>query len=194
MLGLPELLVERRVRVRAAGDMTVAVGRSRRCGTYYDDNLIQSRVASIAQGPPIPPCAPFSFIWFLKGGWRILAARLSPGSGEPSKSSCAERGQDADDAGADDLVAYLQGQPARRSTKDRCPSLRGVARILNFLAGEGHDVAALLQQIERQARGVAAEDSQSCAVNQLIAAPDPSRCSSRATWRSWSCFRSGLRA
>jgi integrase/recombinase XerD len=78
-------------------------------------------------------------------------------------------------AGADDLRAYLQGQTRLgRSTKTVARRYAALRVFLKFLAGEGHDVAALLQQIERPKPEASLPKILNRAqVNQLIAAPDP---------------------
>lgn len=78
-------------------------------------------------------------------------------------------------AGADDLRAYLQGQTRRgRSTKTVARRYAALRVFLKFLEGEGHDVAALLQQIERPKPEASLPKILNRAqVNQLIAAPDP---------------------
>jgi len=78
-------------------------------------------------------------------------------------------------AGAEDLRAYLQGQTRRgRSTKTVARRYAALRVFLKFLEGEGHDVAALLQQIERPKPEASLPKILNRAqVNQLIAAPDP---------------------
>ena len=78
-------------------------------------------------------------------------------------------------AGAEDLRAYLQGQTRRgRSTKTVARRYAALRVFLKFLEGEGHDVAALLQQIERPKPEASLPKILNRAqVNQLIAAPNP---------------------
>jgi integrase/recombinase XerD len=86
-----------------------------------------------------------------------------------------ERDKTLTTAGADDLRAYLQGQTRRgRSTKTVARRYAALRVFLKFLEGEGHDVAALLQQIERPKPEASLPKILNRAqVNQLIAAPDP---------------------
>jgi len=161
MLGLPGAAAGRAPRqafARAGGYDGGGGDGAGDGGTYYDDNLIQVTVAGrIAQGPPILR----SFLMHLASerGWRITRCTLIAGSGE-RQIFLRERDKTLTTAGADDLRAYLQGKPGGPQHQDRCPSLRGVARISEFLAGEGHDVRrAAAADRAAQARGVAAEDS-----------------------------------
>jgi integrase/recombinase XerD len=62
----------------------------------------------------------------------------------------AERGRTLTTAGPDDLREYLQDQSrVGRSTKTVARRYAALRVFLKFLLAEGHDVAALLQQIER---------------------------------------------
>ena len=78
-------------------------------------------------------------------------------------------------ATGDDLRSYLQNQSRLgRSTKTVARRYAALRVFLKFLAAEGHDVAALLQQIERPKPERSLPKILSRAqVDQLIAAPDP---------------------
>jgi integrase/recombinase XerD len=93
------------------------------------------------------------------------------------------RGRTLTTASGDDLRAYLQSQSrAGRSTKTVARRYAALRVFLKFLLAEGpalslpkgHDVGALLQQIERPKPERSLPKILSKAqVNQLIAAPDP---------------------
>ena len=86
-----------------------------------------------------------------------------------------ERGKTLTTASADDLRQYLQGQTRiGRSTKTVARRYAALRVFLKFLAGEGHDVTALLQQIERPKPEASLPKILNRAqVNQLIGAPNP---------------------
>jgi integrase/recombinase XerD len=86
-----------------------------------------------------------------------------------------QRGRTLTSATADDLRGYLQGQSrAGRSTKTVARRYAALRVFLKFLLAEGHDVGALLQQIERPKPERSLPKILSKAqVNQLISAPDP---------------------
>ena len=85
------------------------------------------------------------------------------------------RGRTLTTATAEDLRGYLQGQSrAGRSTKTVARRYAALRVFLKFLLAEGHDVGALLQQIERPKPERSLPKILSRAqVNQLIATPDP---------------------
>lgn len=78
-------------------------------------------------------------------------------------------------ASADDLRQYLQDQTRRgRSTKTVARRYAALRVFLKFLLAEGHNVSALLQQIERPKPEASLPKILSRAqVNQLIGAPNP---------------------
>ena len=86
-----------------------------------------------------------------------------------------ERGKTLTTADADDLRAYLQNQTRiGRSTKTVARRYAALRVFLKFLLAEGHDVAAILQQIERPKPEASLPKILSRAqVLQLLAAPDP---------------------
>jgi len=94
---------------------------------------------------------------------------------ENVESFLRDRGTTLTQATGDDLRAYLQGQSRLgRSTKTVARRYAALRVFLKFLAAEGHDVAALLQQIERPKPERSLPKILSRAqVNQLIAAPNP---------------------
>jgi integrase/recombinase XerD len=87
----------------------------------------------------------------------------------------APRGRTLTTTSGDDLRAYLQEQSrAGRSTKTVARRYAALRVFLKFLLAEGHDVGALLQQIERPKPERSLPKILSKAqVNQLIATPDP---------------------
>lgn len=100
-------------------------------------------------------------------------------------------------ARAEDLRAYLQSQSRKgRSTRTVARRYAALRVFLKFLAAEGHDVGALLQQIERPKPERSLPKILSRAqVNQLIAAPDPkSRLFARDVAIIELLYASGLRA
>lgn len=100
-------------------------------------------------------------------------------------------------ARAEDLRAYLQSQSRKgRSTKTVARRYAALRVFLKFLAAEGHDVGALLQQIERPKPERSLPKILSRAqVNQLIAAPNPkSRLFARDVAIIELLYASGLRA
>src|SRR2546423_3889280 len=61
-----------------------------------------------------------------------------------------DRGHTFTTAKADDYIAYLHGQRrARMATKTVARRIAAIRVFLRFLAGHGHDVDKILQQIER---------------------------------------------
>ena len=86
-----------------------------------------------------------------------------------------ERGRTLTSASADDLRQYLQSQTRKgRSTKTVARRYAALRVFLKFLEGEGHDVTAILQQIERPKPEASLPKILNRAqVNQLIGAPNP---------------------
>jgi integrase/recombinase XerD len=78
-------------------------------------------------------------------------------------------------ATGDDLRSYLQNQSRLgRSTKTVARRYAALRVFLKFLSAEGHDVAALLQQIERpKPERSLPKILNRAQVDQLIASPDP---------------------
>lgn len=100
-------------------------------------------------------------------------------------------------ARAEDLRAYLQSQSRKgRSTRTVARRYAALRVFLKFLAAEGHDVGAVLQQIERPKPERSLPKILSRAqVNQLIAAPNPkSRLFARDVAIIELLYASGLRA
>lgn len=87
----------------------------------------------------------------------------------------AGRGQTLTSTTGQDLREYLQSQSRRgQSTKTVARRLAAIRSLLRYLAGEGHDVSAILQQLERPKPERDLPKVLSRAqVNQLIGAPDP---------------------
>jgi integrase/recombinase XerD len=86
-----------------------------------------------------------------------------------------DRGRTLTAATADDLCDYLQGQSRQgRSTKTVARRYAALRVFLKFMEGEGHNVTALLQQIERPKPEASLPKILNRAqVNQLIASPNP---------------------
>jgi integrase/recombinase XerD len=86
-----------------------------------------------------------------------------------------ERGKTLTSASADDLRQYLQQQTrVGKTTKTVARRYAALRVFLKFLEGEGHDVTAILQQIERPKPEASLPKILSRAqVNQLIGAPNP---------------------
>jgi integrase/recombinase XerD len=86
-----------------------------------------------------------------------------------------ERGKTLTSASADDLRQYLQQQTRiGKTTKTVARRYAALRVFLKFLEGEGHDVTAILQQIERPKPEASLPKILNRAqVNQLIGAPNP---------------------
>ena len=85
------------------------------------------------------------------------------------------RGRTFTSAPPDDYIAYLHAQRrGGRATKTIARRIAAIRVFLRFLTGEGHDVEAILQQIERPKpeRGLPKVLGRA-QVDALIAAPDP---------------------
>ncbi|HWP40242.1 MAG TPA: site-specific integrase, partial [Tepidisphaeraceae bacterium] len=85
------------------------------------------------------------------------------------------RGRTLQSAQADDFRAYLQQQTRDgQSTRTVARRLAAIRSFLRYQLGQGRDVGAILQQLERPKPQRALPKVLSRAqVNQLIAAPDP---------------------
>lgn len=85
-----------------------------------------------------------------------------------------DRGSSLTRAGADDFRAYLQDQTRRgQATRTVARRLAAIRSFLRYLASEGRDVSAILQQLERPKPERALPKVLSRAqVNVLIGAPD----------------------
>jgi integrase/recombinase XerD len=109
----------------------------------------------------------------------------------------AQRGQSALTAAPDDFRAYLQSQTRRgQSTRTIARRVAAIRVFLRYLAGQGRDVNAVLQQLERPKPEQPLPKILSKAhVNQLISAPDPaSRLGCRDIAILELLYASGLRA
>jgi len=86
-----------------------------------------------------------------------------------------ERDKTLTSASADDLRQYLQFQTRKgKSTKTVARRYAALRVFLKFLEGEGHNVTAILQQIERPKPEASLPKILNRAqVNQLIGAPNP---------------------
>ena len=86
-----------------------------------------------------------------------------------------ERGRSFASGSSDDYVAYLHSQRRRgRATKTVARRIAAIRVFLRFLTAEGHDVDAILQQIERpKPERPLPKVLGRAQVDALIAAPDP---------------------
>ena len=116
---------------------------------------------------------------------------------EDTEAWLAARGRAFLSASADDLRMYLQDQRRKgQATKTVARRLAALRVFYRFLIAEGHDLAHVIQQLERPKPERALPKVLSRAmVNQLIAAPDPE---SPLFWRDVAIlellYASGLRA
>lgn len=85
------------------------------------------------------------------------------------------RGRELTNAEADDFRAYLQDQSRRKkSTRTVARRLAAIRVFLRYLAGQGHEVAGILQQLERpKPESSLPKILSRTQVNTLIAAPNP---------------------
>ncbi len=119
-------------------------------------------------------CGNSCFIWPRSAGWRTTPSTAIAGIWKTSTTISA-RGKTLITADANDYRDYLQNQSRRgQSTKTVARRLAAVRVFLRHLEGQGHDVAPILQQLERPKPERSLPKVLSRAqVNQLIAAPDP---------------------
>lgn len=109
----------------------------------------------------------------------------------------AERSQSPVTAAADDYRGYLQNQTRKgQSTRTVARRVAAIRVFLRFLAGRGHDVNGVLQQLERpKPESPLPKILSRAQVNQLIGAPDPkSRLCVRDVAILELLYASGLRA